>query len=263
MDTGSLLGPSSVAWELHASPAMLTAGLRALLLQVWHPQIAAAVENHSEVASDPWRRYQATVAFVTSVTYGDDDEAHRAIARVRAVHDTVRGLGASGSPYSANDPELLAYVHATLVDSALSAADVYGPPLTPEDRDRYVSEMARIALLLGVENPPRDASSAAAVVSASTATATSRAGRDLAWLLMIPPLPMLMRPAYGVLFASAVDLLPRRCAIDLALLPVWSPARPAVRVATGALLTTAQLAVAWRPARLALRRVAARSFAAR
>ena len=71
-----------------------------------------------------------------------------------------------------------------------------------------------------------------------------------------------MRPAYGVLFASAVDLLPRECAVDLGLLPVWGPARPAVRASTTALLTTTSLAVGWRPARHALRRVARRNFAA-
>src|SRR3954452_1116083 len=49
---GGLLGSDSVAWELHASPAMLTAGLRALLLQVWHPSIASAVAMHSAVARD-------------------------------------------------------------------------------------------------------------------------------------------------------------------------------------------------------------------
>jgi uncharacterized protein (DUF2236 family) len=242
---------------------MLTAGLRALLLQLWHPTIASAVAAHSEVARDPWRRYQATVAFVTSVTYGDADEADAAIRRVRGVHGTVRGVDVGGAPYTANDPALLAYVHATLVDSALCAADVYGPRLSAADRDRYVYEMARVAELLGLENPPRDAAEAGAVIMTNDAPAESRPGRDLAWLLALPPLPLWMRAPYGVLFASAVDLLPRECAVDLGLLPVWSPARPAVRASTIALLTSATYAVGWRPARRALRSVARRIFAAR
>ena len=126
-----LFGPQSVAWRLHASPAMLTAGLRALLLQVWHPLVADAVASHSEVARNPWRRYQATVAFVTDVTYGDERVAHSAINRVRGVHKTVRGVAATGAAYSADDPGLLAYVHATLVDSALRASAIYGPRLSP------------------------------------------------------------------------------------------------------------------------------------
>ena len=236
-----LFGPDSVAWRLHAAPAMLTGGLRALLLQVWHPLVADAVTSHSEVARNPWRRYQATVTFVTDVTYGDQEVAHAAINRVRAVHDTVNGVAAGGSLYSANDPGLLNYVHATLVDSALRAAAVYGPRLSAAERDGYVAEMARVAEMLGVDDPPRDAAAATKVLLADPAPCSTRAGRDLAWLLMLPPLPAWMRPAYGVLFASAVDLLPRRAAVDLALLPVWRPARPAVRAANTALLAGTQL----------------------
>jgi uncharacterized protein (DUF2236 family) len=256
------LGPESVAWELHGSPAMLTAGLRALLLQLWHPSIASAVATHSEVARDPWRRYQSTVAYMASVTYGEADEATEAIRRVQAVHNTVRGVDSTGAAYTANDPALLAYVHSTLVDSALCAAEVYGPPLSDKRRDRYVAEMAPIAQMLGLADPPRDAASASAVIMTAEGRAESRAGRDLAWLLALPPMPIWMRPAYGVLFASAVDLLPRECAVDLGLLPVWRVARPAVRASTAALLQTTSLAVGWRPARRAIRRVARRNFAA-
>ena len=258
---GAPLGTDTVAWHLHAAPAMLTAGLRALLLQVWHPSIASAVALHSAVARDPWHRYQSTVAFVSSVTYGDDDEAEVAISRVRAVHTTVHGTDSTGRAYTADDPDLLAYVHATLVDSALSAAAVYGPHLAKRDRDRYVSEMARVAKRLGLADPPRTAADAAAVIEKSDAPRNTRAGRDLAWLLALPPLPLWLRPAYGVLFASAVDLLPRQCAVDLGLMPVWSPARPAVRVSNAALLQSATFAVSWRPARRALRTVARRTFA--
>jgi uncharacterized protein (DUF2236 family) len=236
-----LFGAESVAWRLHASPAMLTAGLRALLLQVWHPLVADAVSSHSAVARNPWHRYQATVDFVTDVTYGDERVASTAINRVRGVHNTVRGVAATGTAYSANDPGLLAYVHATLVDSALRASAVYGPRLSSAERDRYVAEMARVADLLGVVDPPLDAPAVRATLLADPAPAATRAGRDLAWLLMLPPLPVWFRPAYGVLFASAVDLLPRRAAVDLALLPVWRPARPAVRAANTALLAGTQL----------------------
>jgi len=239
-DTG-LFGPDSIAWRLHAAPAMLTGGLRALLLQVWHPLVADAVASHSEVARNPWRRYEATVAFVTDVTYGDQRVARAAINRVRSVHNTVAGMAADGALYSANDPELLGYVHATLVDSALRAAAVYGPRLSPAERDGYVAEMAPVAELLGVTDPPRDAAAVSSLLLADPAPRSTRAGRDLAWLLMLPPLPAWMRPAYGVLFASAVDLLPRRAAVDLALLPVWRPARPAVRAANTALLAGTQL----------------------
>jgi uncharacterized protein (DUF2236 family) len=254
------LGPESVAWELHGCPAMLTAGLRALLLQLWHPSIASAVATHSEVARDPWRRYQATVQFMASVTYGEVNEATEAIDRVRAVHNTVRGVDSTGAAYTATDPALLAYVHATLVDSALCAAGVYGPQMSDFERDRYVAEMARVAQMLGLADPPRDAAAASEAIMTADGRGESRPGRDLAWLLALPPMRLWMRPAYGVLFASAVDLLPRECAVDLGLLPVWGVTRPAVRASTIALMQTTSLAIGWRPTRRALRRVARRNF---
>jgi len=256
------LGPESVAWELHGSTAMLTAGLRALLLQLWHPSIASAVATHSEVARDPWRRYQSTVAYMASVTYGDADEATEAIRRVRDVHSRVRGVDSTGAAYTANDQALLAYVHSTLVDSALCAAEVYGPRLSDSERDRYVAEMAGVAEMLGLVDPPRDAAAASAVIMHAEGRGESRPGRDLAWLLALPPMPFWMRPAYSVLFASAVDLLPRQCAVDLGLLPVWGITRPAVRASTVALTQATTLAVSWRPTRHAIRRVAQRNFSA-
>jgi uncharacterized protein (DUF2236 family) len=132
--------------------------------------------------------------------------------------------------------------------------------LSDDERDRYVAEMARVAKMLGLEDPPRTAAASSAVIMHAPGRGDSRSGRDLAWLLAIPPMPLWMRPAYGVLFASAVDLLPRECAVDLGLLPVWGVARPAVRASTTALLQTTSLAVGWRPARRAIRRVARRNF---
>ena len=69
----------------------------------------------------------------------------RAVERVRRVHEHVRGVAGDGRPYSADDPELLAFVHATEVDSFLAAYQRYGAGLTPDDADRYVGEMAVVA----------------------------------------------------------------------------------------------------------------------
>ena len=133
--------------------------------------------SHSEVARNPWRRYQATVAFVTDVTYGDDEVAHAAISRVRARARHGRAAStADGASYSANDPAP-ARVRARDARRQRAAArpTVYGPRLSPAEHDRYVAEMARVAELLGVDDPPRDAAAASAVL-----TADRRAGTDAA-----------------------------------------------------------------------------------
>ena len=86
------------------------------------------------------------------------------------MHDNVRGVDSTGAAYTANDPALLAYVHATLVDSALCAAEVYGPRSPSDERDRYVAEMARVAQMLGLADPPRDAAAASAVIMTTERT---------------------------------------------------------------------------------------------
>ena len=218
-----------------------------------------AVAVHSEVARDPWHRYQSTVAFVSSVTYGDDEEAEIAISRVRAVHDDRAGASTRAARRTRPTIPTCSRTCTRRSSTARSrAAAVYGPRLsTHRDRDRYVAEMAQVAQRLGVDrSAARRGGGRRGRSTTADAPCNTRAGRDLAWLLVLPPLPVWLRPAYGVLFASAVDLLPRQCAVDLGLLPVWSPARPAVRASNTALLRSATFAVelASRPPRLAPRR---------
>src|SRR5258708_35879961 len=94
--------------------------------------------------------------------------------------------------------------------------------------------MARVAKRLGLADPPRAAADPSAVIEKADAPRNTRAGRDLAWLLALPPLPLYLRQAYRLLFSSAVDLLPPRCLVDLCLMPLCSPARPSMRISNAA-----------------------------
>ncbi|MEU2630727.1 oxygenase MpaB family protein, partial [Kitasatospora sp. NPDC007106] len=85
-----LFGPESVTWRVHADPAMLLGGLRALLLQALHPLAMAGVSQHSAFREDPWGRLDRTAAFIGAVTYGTGEEAREAVDRVRRVHRHVR-----------------------------------------------------------------------------------------------------------------------------------------------------------------------------
>ena len=192
--------------------------------------------THSEVARDPWRRYQATVAFMSSVTYGEADEASAAVRRVRAVHDTVRGIDSTGAAYTANDPALLAYVHSTLVDSALTAADVYGPRLPPSERDRYVVEMARVARMLGLADPPETAAAASAVIMTADGRARDAAGtrsRVAARAAAHADLDATRRTACCSRARSTSS--PASARSTSGSCPVWGVTRPAVRASTNAL----------------------------
>jgi uncharacterized protein (DUF2236 family) len=122
-------------------------------MQALHPLAMAGVDQHSDWRRDPVGRLAATTAYVTTVTYGERAAAERAAARVRKIHEHVRGTDAiTGQPYAAGDPALLLWVHAALVESTLAVSELFGTPLSPADQDQYVAEMAVAAELVGV--PP-------------------------------------------------------------------------------------------------------------
>jgi uncharacterized protein (DUF2236 family) len=154
-------GPGSVTWMLSSDLAGPVAGLRSLMMQALHPLAMAGVDQHSDWRSDPVGRLAATSAYVTTVSFGDRATAEQAAARVRRIHEHVRGVDAvTGQPYAASDPALLLWVHATLADSTVEAARLFGTQLTDEEADRYIAEMVVAAELVGVPAAMVPASSA-------------------------------------------------------------------------------------------------------
>jgi uncharacterized protein (DUF2236 family) len=151
-----LFGPGSVTWRVHADPSMMIGGLSALMLQTLHPLAIAGVEDHSNYRDDPLGRLGRTGSFVTGTTYGSTETAERLIKLVRGIHRKVRGTAPDGRPYSADDPELLTWVHVTEVSSFLRAHQRFTPfPVRGEQADRYFHETATIAERLGADDVPR------------------------------------------------------------------------------------------------------------
>ncbi|WP_327721770.1 DUF2236 domain-containing protein [Streptomyces sp. NBC_00490] len=237
---------------VHGDASMFIGGLSALLLQSLHPLAMAAVAGHSGYRGDPWGRLQRTSTFLAVTTYGTAQDAQRAVDHVRGIHDRIRGTTTDGTPYHAADPHLLAWVHAAETDSFLRAHQRYGAhPLDPAGYDAYVADTARVAEALGVIAPPRDrrelSERLAAYLPELHATPQARAAAR--FLLLRPPLPLVVRPFYGGLAASAVALLPS-WARDM----LWLPRLPllddlAVRPTGQALTRTIRWAMTPREAR--------------
>lgn len=205
-----LFGPGSATWQVHADISMLVGGLRALLLQSLHPLAMAGVADHSDYRRDPLGRLQRTGRFLGETTYGSTATAEQAIATVRRIHERVRGVAPDGRPYSATDPHLITWIHVSEVDSFLGAHQRYGAqPLALADADRYVAEMAEVGQRLGAHDLPTDVAGVEAAIEAFRCELRpTRASRDATRFLVAPPLQLRARPAYGVLLAGAVGLLP-------------------------------------------------------
>ena len=224
---------------VHADVSMFIGGLRALLFQSLHPLAMAGVAAHSDYRADPWGRLQRTADFLAATTFGPASESERAIAMVKKVHERVVGIASDGRPYRANDPHLLKWVHIAEVDSFVAAHRAFGETtLSAHDYDHYVADMSVIAEHLGVVEPPRSMRQLQQQLRYYRHELRgSKEARDAArYLLFTPPLPLLVRPAYGVLGAAAVSLLPAWTRLPLRL-PWFPVAERAVARPAGALLT--------------------------
>ena len=211
--------------RVHADASMFVGGLRALLLQSLHPLAMAGVAQHSDYRADPWGRLQRTADFLAATTFGPSSQAQRAVDTVHRVHERVTGVAPDGRRYEANDPHLLEWVHIAELDSFLAAHDRYGEhPLIADDRDRYVADAAVVARALGVIDPPESEAALRDRVTRyrSELRGTSEARESARYLLFQPPLPFAARPAYGLIAAAAVALMPAwtRMPLRLPWLPV-------------------------------------------
>ncbi len=230
--------PDSPIGRVHGDASMFVGGLRALLLQSLHPLAMAGVADHSDYRGDPWGRLARTSTFLAVTTFGTSTDAQRAVDRVRGIHTRVRGMSADGRPYEATDPHLLEWVHVAEIDSFLRAHQLYGAaPLDQQGRDAYVADTARVALALGVADPPRTEKEVTERIAAyrPELTSTAAAREAARFLLLTPPLPLLARAPYAVLAATSVAMLPSWARAPLRL-PYFPPMETTVVRASGRVL---------------------------
>jgi uncharacterized protein (DUF2236 family) len=226
--------PESVIRRVGNTPITpFLGGGPAVLLQVAHPLVAAGVTGHSDYRRDLWRRLWRTLLALYLITYGTRAEAERAGEAVQAVHARVQGrtdveLGRfpAGTPYSASDPELMLWVHATLVEGSLRAYHRFVQPLSPAEQERYYQEMAVVARLFGTPASviPRSLAEFrdyfSAQIAGETISVTAPA-RDVAAVIVAAPLPAPMRVLIPAHRLATAGLLPPRLRDEYGLR--WGP----------------------------------------
>ena len=185
-----LFGPDSVVWRVNRDRCMPLAGMRSLMVQALHPLAMAGVAQHSTWKQDPFGRLAATNSYLLTTTYGDTASALAAAAWVRKIHVHVRGTDPeTGLPYSAEDPALLLWVHAGMVDSVVDVVRRYGRPIEAADADRYVAEMVRFAEIVGVprEEVPSTAKSMREYLEAVELRQATPAAKEAIGIVLDPP----------------------------------------------------------------------------
>jgi uncharacterized protein (DUF2236 family) len=152
-----VFGPASMMWRIEREAAPFLCAGRALLLQLAHPWVAAAIVEHSRVLDQPMVRFQHTFRIVFALVFGTLDQAFAAARALHRRHASATGtlpetVGPlpGGSRYCANNITALRWVYATLIDSALMAHDLTLAPVSGDERERYYAESRLFAALFGI-----------------------------------------------------------------------------------------------------------------
>lgn len=203
------------------SALTLLAWPRAILLQLAHPLVAAGVADHSNFREDPWQRFIHTFDAALFLVFGSEVQVRMAIDRINRVHSRVRGFLSEpvgrfplGTPYDANDPQLLLWVFATTIDSELKVGRRYLGGLSVEEEERYYSETRPSAIALGV--PPGMMPPTLAALrrwiddTLDSDISIGRFQRDLASSVLYPSLRFIPRLALEPFVAITLGLLPAR-----------------------------------------------------
>jgi uncharacterized protein (DUF2236 family) len=198
------------------------AGPRALLMQATHPVAFAGFFASTTALEDPYPRLQRTARVLAAITWGTREQADAATAPVRAVHGRVRGqlrepVGhfPAGTPWRADDPALLLWIIATLVDSNLLVYERYVGPLTGAEREAYWQDFRIVGTLFGLalEDSPPDFEAFRAYMRdmlRSGDLEVDDEARDLAVrIVMRPPLPPHLLPVRELVNQITIGLLPR------------------------------------------------------
>ena len=222
--------------RVYREHVMVLAGPRALLMQAAHPVAWAGFYAQTASKDEPYERLHRTARIVELVTFGPRAEAERATRRVRAMHRKVRGelhepagRFPAGTPYAADDPELLLWILATLVDSGMTVYQRYVRPLAPGEREALWQDYRIFGRMFGLPDAAMPASYAAfrrymrRMLDGDDLHVTDDARTTAKQIVMRPPVPLPARPLVELANFVTVGLLPARIRSQYGF--SWDPAR--------------------------------------
>lgn len=279
MDAAGYFPPGSMIRRITRESVLMLGGGRALLIQAAHPLAVAGVAEHSDYRDSPWGRLERTMSAIWTIVYGTREEADAVGKHVRMLHRSVRGRIATdmgpypaGTPYRAGDPELLMWVHASVVDTALLLYRNYVRPLSEDEQESYYQDMklmARIFVGLREADQPETLADFREYMGerlASDEICVTDTARDVTDVVVRPAVPLPLRPVFEVVNAVTTGFLPRELRAGYGL--SWDPARKVLLAASAqyvrrlVLPLTPRLVRAIGPARRAEREARALSLAA-
>ena len=211
-------------------------GPRALLVMAAHPVAFAGFFAHTGALDAPYERLARTARVIDAIIYGERAEADRLTRRVRAMHRRVRGTLAepagrfpAGTPYAADDPALLLWILAPIVDSTLLVYDKYVRRLSRDERDAYWQDYRLIGALFGLAQSEMPSTIEAfdaymeEMLTGGDLHITEEARELAIEIVLHPPVPLHARPLLELVNQITVGLLPVEIRRGYGL--SWDPAR--------------------------------------
>lgn len=207
-------GPGSMTWVVFANPVpMAVGGIAATILELAEPRVRAGVWNHSTFRKEPFKRVQRTGIAALVTAYAGREQAEQLTARVRKMHDRVRGVTEAGEPYHANDPDLLRWVQVTAGWGFIEAYRRFAnPEVGVGDIDRYYAEGVPVAPLYGLgaaDVPTSKAAIDAYMREMAPRLEPSPVLDEFLGLVREVPFLLPLTSAQQVIVDAAIELLPR------------------------------------------------------
>jgi uncharacterized protein (DUF2236 family) len=234
--TPGVYADDAIIRRLYREHVMVLAGPRALLMQAAHPVAWAGFYAQTASKDEPYERLHRTAQVVELVTYGSREEAERVTRRVRAMHKRVRGelhepagRFPAGTPYAADDPELLLWILATLVDSGLTVYQRYVRPLSADEREALWQDYRVFGRLFGLPDAAMPATYGdfrrymRRMLHGDDLHVTPDARTTAREIVMRPPVPLAARPLVELANFVTVGLLPPQIRAQYGFR--WDPAR--------------------------------------
>jgi uncharacterized protein (DUF2236 family) len=241
---------------------------RALLMQAAHPVAFAGFFAHTGALDEPYRRLSRTARVMNLIAFGPVEDARRATRRVRAMHRRVRGTLAqpvgrfpAGTPYAADDPELLLWILAALANSAAVVYERYVGSLARAEREALWADYRTVGREFGLRDGAMPASwddfcaYVEDMVEGEDLHVSDDARRLAVQIVMRPPVPLRLRPVLELANQITIGLLPPR--LRRAYRFRWDPVREVA--ARGGAEYAKRLVVPILPRRLRLVRSARRA----
>jgi uncharacterized protein (DUF2236 family) len=208
---------------VHRERALALSGPRALLMQAAHPLAVKGLLAHSTAIDEPYDRLARTAETMSTIGFGSREAADAITARVREMHSRVRGklrepVGkyAVGTPYRADQPDLLMWVLFTLVDSGIVVYRKYVRSMSREQEAAYWEDYKVVGELFGLR--PSDMPDTLddldayrrEMLKGDTLLVTDWARKKARQIVLDPPIPWAARPLLETVNFITVALLPDR-----------------------------------------------------